>query len=319
MSGDFICIVGAGKYGSALAQVFSANHRILIITRNQETKNSINLERKFPSLCDTKVHENILCSDDYSNVVKSSKVLICTPVSAVRSVCSKLNEIGLSEGIPVILCSKGIEVGTALFTTEIAKSIIKNDIFVFSGPSFATEIVCGLPAGVSLAGLDIKMTTELCESLSTSRFILEPNNDVIGTQICGAFKNVLAVLCGMLDGLNLGKSAITFVISKAVEEIAVLSEFFGGSRETVKSVCGIGDIILTCTNEESRNMRFGKFLALGGTLEQWAGELAEGVFTAQAIPNFIAKNAPVKIFKLVYDIIYCGKDINTLKDIKCFL
>lgn len=319
VSSKYICIIGAGKYGSALAQVFAEKHNVTIVTRNQDTKNSINLERKFSCLCRTKVHKNISCSDNYSDVVKASMVLICTPVSAVRSVCYKLKESGICKDIPVILCSKGIEVGTSLFTTEIARSVIENDIFVFSGPSFATEIVCGLPACVSLAGSNIEKTTELCQELSTNKFILEPNNDVIGTQICGAFKNVLAVLCGMLDGLNLGKSAVTFVISKAVEEIAELSVFFGGSSKTVQSVCGIGDIILTCTNEESRNMRFGKFLALGGHLEQWTGELAEGVFTTQAIPEFISKKAPVKIFKLVYDIVYGKKDIKTLKDITCFV
>ena len=300
-----ICIIGAGAYGCALAHVFSKKFDVTIISRSFDTAQAINKFHRHPRIFPCiEFSEKIKCQSDYCNLEKANIILLCTPVSGVRVVCEHLSKLDTIKNVPIILCSKGVEINTEKFTSEIAEEYLSNPILVLSGPSFAEELVNNLPASVSLASKHKALCEELAEILTSSTFILYPNYDVIGTQICGAFKNILAILCGVFYGLNLGKSAIAYLITKALEEMRLLIKNLGGDPNTVDEVCGIGDIILTCTNEMSRNMSFGKFLAQGGTIDVWQGELVEGAYTTKVIPLFQKQNINIPIFHMAYDIIY---------------
>lgn len=303
-----IYIIGAGAYGCALGQVFSEKFNVTMLAKDNSVANCLNETHCHPVVLNG-IHfsKNISCCCDYSRINEADTILICTPVSAVRDVCSTLKSSGINPNAHIILCSKGIEIGTGKFTSEIACEILQNEISVLSGPSFAEEIAKGLPAAVSLASHDIRISKTLSERLTTQHFKVYPNADLIGTQICGAFKNVLAILCGVFYGLNLGESAVAFLITKALEEMKTFISLVGGEAATVDQVCGIGDVILTCTNEASRNMSFGRFIANGGSLETWSGNLAEGAFTARIIPDLLARykcESEIKIFKMAYKLIY---------------
>lgn len=310
------CVIGAGAYGSALSEVFAENIDITMLSLSYETMESINTSHMHPKcLCNIKFKNNILCRCDYECCKKADAIFIVTPVSAVRVVCQNIIQQGINNDVPVIMCSKGIDIASGSLTTEIAKEVgLKNDVFVLSGPSFAEDIAAGLCAAVSLAGTNAAVLSVLQNAFSTPNFKIVSNNDPTGTQICGAMKNVLAVLCGAFIGAGLGKSAVAMLITASINEIGELVVKAGGNKQTVYEVCGVGDIILTCTNEMSRNMRFGKFMGSGEVLENWNGDLAEGAFTAKAMPIIQKRFMPLNILSNAYDMIYCGKSVKKVVD-----
>lgn len=298
------CVIGAGAYGTALAEVFSKKVDVQLVSRNAEVAKSINEKHANPRcLCNVTLNKNITCICDYAPCKNADLIFIVTPVAAVRSVCGQIKNI---TNAPVVLCSKGIELNSCLLTTEIARKVgLKNKLCVLSGPSFAHEIACDMPAAVSIAGHDTKLLASLQDALSTDTFRIVTNTDIIGTQLCGAMKNVLAILCGTYIGASKGQSSIAMLITEALHEICGLLKQAGGKESTAYELCGIGDILLTCTNEASRNVKFGKFLANGGTIKNWEGDLAEGSLTAAIIPQLEQRfNYKLPILRTTYNMIY---------------
>ena len=299
-----IGFIGAGCYGTAIAQSISAcADKIALITDSEEIKADINNAHISKVLGNAPLNANLSCDMDYSTIKDAEIVFITVPVGAVTTVCNLIKENEIK--VPVILCSKGVDTENARLISEMVSDIIDNELFVFSGPSFASEVVRGLPFGVNLAGKNIDMVTEIAERLSSSNCIIKPIADYIGLQISGAFKNILAIGCGMKRGAKLGNNAIAKFIVEGVEEMAALAVAMGGKKETFFELGGIGDIILTCTSEQSRNGLFGAHLACGGTLDSWNGPLAEGTFAAKAVPLFAEKyHIDFKVFDEIYRAIY---------------
>jgi glycerol-3-phosphate dehydrogenase (NAD(P)+) len=205
----------------------------------------------------------------------------------------------------VVLCSKGVDIENARLISERIREIIENDIVVLSGPSFAREVALGLPCGVNVAGKNRNLSISISEHLSCVNFIVKPISDYIGLQVAGAFKNVLAVGCGVMRGLMLGDSAVAQFIVEGLDDMIRLSVALGGKSETFFELGGVGDIILTCNGQQSRNVAFGKYIAGGGALEDWQGNLAEGAFTAKSVPLFEKKhNIELKTLHEIYKSIY---------------
>lgn len=299
-----IGFIGAGCYGTAIAQSVSARaDKIALITDSEEIKADINNAHISKVLGNAPLNANLSCDMDYSTIKDAEIVFITVPVGAVTTVCNLIKENEIK--VPVILCSKGVDTENARLISEMVSDIIGNELFVFSGPSFASEVVCGLPFGVNLAGRNMNMAIEIAERLSSSNCVIKPIADYIGLQIAGAFKNILAIGCGMKRGAKLGNNAIAKFIVEGVEEMAALAVAMGGKKETFFELGGIGDIILTCTSEQSRNGLFGAHLACGGTLDSWNGPLAEGTFAAKAVPLFAEKyHIDFKVFDEIYRAIY---------------
>lgn len=299
-----IGFIGAGCYGTAIAQSISARaDKIALITDSEEIKADINDAHVSKVLGNAPLNTNLSCDMDYSAIKDAEIVFITVPVGAVTTVCNliKKNEIK----VPVILCSKGVDTENARLISEMVSDIIDNELFVFSGPSFASEVVRGLPFGVNLAGRNMDMATEISVRLSSPICTIKPIADYIGLQIAGAFKNILAIGCGMKRGAKLGNNAIAKFIVEGVEEMAALAIAMGGKKETFFELGGIGDIILTCTSEQSRNGAFGAHLACGGTLDSWNGPLAEGAFAAKIVPLFAEKyHIEFTVFEEIYRAIY---------------
>lgn len=310
-----LAFIGAGCYGTAIAQAFSERvNEIVMISDSKEVKECISKEHVSRSLGNAPLNANISCDTCYDAIKDAEIVFITVPVGAVSEVCRRIMKYGIS--VPIVLCSKGLDLENARLISDMVEDILckkvngskklTNELLIFSGPSFANEVIRGLPFGINIAGKNLNLATNVAEKLSSDACFIDPISDYIGLQIAGAFKNILAIGCGMKRGANLGNNAITLFMVKGIGEMANLAEAMGGSPETIfRKLGGIGDIILTCTGAQSRNGRFGEFLAKGGTIQTWQGALVEGAFAAKAIPEFVRKHGvPMPAFEEVYKAIY---------------
>ncbi|MDR1032208.1 MAG: NAD(P)H-dependent glycerol-3-phosphate dehydrogenase [Holosporales bacterium] len=312
-----IAIIGAGAYGTALAQVLSQKHKIRLYNDIASVVDEINEQhtnRQF--LGDIKLDPGITASTDFSTIGLSKAVFIAVPAQAVRKVCTQIDSL-ISDKLPLISCSKGIEQATGLFMSELISQNFSNPVFVLSGPSFAAEISRNMPTAVNLAGQDLKGALALAEELSTKGFKVVPTENLIGVQICGAFKNVLAIVTGIIRGLNLGDGAESTVLAKGIREIATFIQKTTGHSDTILSLSGIGDIVMTCFNSVSRNHTLGLKIARNEValpldnvgLDQ--NPLAEGALTIKAWPQISRKyekhcqiEADMPLFASVYALLY---------------
>ncbi|MDR2781320.1 MAG: NAD(P)H-dependent glycerol-3-phosphate dehydrogenase [Holosporaceae bacterium] len=304
-------IIGAGSYGTAVAQCFSSMVKeVLLVSDNADVTLAVNKSHMNPKFIpEVLLDEKISCTNVFSDVCNSDIIFIAVPVAAVASVCNKLKEHKIT--VPIVLCSKGFCIETGQLQSDLFEEILDNDYEIFSGPSFASEISRGLPAGVNIAGKNYELSVRIAECLSSQTFKIEPIHDYIGLQVAGALKNVLAIGCGIFSGLKLGSSAISKFIVSGLREVAELSVALGGQKSTIYELGGIGDTILTCTSRQSRNILFGEHIAAGGTIDNWNGPLAEGIFAAKAIPTLKQNHClKLKIFSEIYKIIYEKKSVN---------
>ena len=297
-------VVGAGVYGTALAQRFSTRvSEVVILSKSQEVVNDINATNTNRLLGDVLLNKNISCVLDYDSMKDCDVIFVVVPSRSALDVCSLLKQHQICA--PVILCSKGVDVENARLISDGIEEILDNEVAIFSGPSFAYEVATGLPFGVSIASKNIRLATEISENLAQYPFFIKPISDYVGLQIVGAFKNILAIGCGITSGLRLGCSAVSQLIVNGIEEMINLSTSMGGKKDTFWEIGGIGDIMLTCTNDKSRNFMFGKHIANGGNIQNWSGHLVEGAFTAKAIPLFEEKyQVSMKILYAIYERIY---------------
>ncbi len=299
-----IGIIGAGCYGTAIAQCISyVIAEVVLLSDSENIANEINNHKISPVFCDILLNNNISCTTDYKNIKDSDLIFIVVPVSSVISVCENIKRHAITS--PIILCSKGIDANNVCLLSDTVEKCIKNEIAIFSGPSFAEEINSGLPASVNVSSKSYKLALDIEKNVSSDKFKIKAISDYIGLQIAGAFKNVLAIGCGIADGLNLGRGAIAQLIVKGISDMCKLSEALGGKKDTFLDFGGIGDIILTCMSNKSRNVLFGRHIASGGRIDNWNGNLAEGAFSAKAIPLFESKySIKMEAMHEIYDTIY---------------
>jgi glycerol-3-phosphate dehydrogenase (NAD(P)+) len=213
-------------------------------------------------------------------------ILAVAPAQYLRSTLAALAP-HVRAGVPILLCAKGVEQGTLCLMTEVlAQTIPDAAPAVLSGPSFAGEVARGLPTAVTLACLDEDLGRALAEAIATPTFRPYLAPDMIGAEAGGAIKNVLAIACGIVEGKGLGRSAHAALITRGFAEMTRVAEALGGQAETVAGLCGLGDLVLTCSSPQSRNMSVGLALGGGQTIDQaLAGKLtvAEGVASAPAV------------------------------------
>ncbi|ACO04028.1 MAG TPA: NAD(P)-dependent glycerol-3-phosphate dehydrogenase [Persephonella sp.] len=307
-----LTVLGAGSWGTALAQAFSKNFsQITLWGRDERTINEINsIKKNSKYLPDITLSENIRGCTDINEAVKDCDILIvAVPTQSVREV---LKKIKYDISIPVISASKGIEINTLKLISDIIKEVlgIQDDlIFALSGPSFAKEVALGLPTAVTLAG-NIKIGEKLQEKLNTETFRLYITEDIIGAEIGGAVKNVIAIATGASDGLGLGNNARASLITRGLYEMTKVAKAFGGKPETLYGLAGLGDLVLTATGELSRNRRFGILLGKGYSVEEAlkeVGQVVEGVKTVEALKKIQEKfGIELPISEVVYQVVYEG-------------
>ncbi|MFA5592635.1 MAG: NAD(P)H-dependent glycerol-3-phosphate dehydrogenase [Micavibrio sp.] len=291
-----IGIIGGGAWGTALAQSFASSGKQCVLWALEvEVVSAINTTRENTVyLPGVKLHEDIRATSDLAEAAKCDVVLIVTPAQHTRITLQNLKP-HLAADKHVIVCAKGIEIDSGLLMSQVTQEILpENPMAILTGPTFASEIAKGLPSAVTVAMKDKETSEKLVEPLTSRSLRMYASGDIIGTQVGGAVKNVMAIACGIIEGKKMGESARAALVTRGLAEIARLTTALGGRRETLMGMCGVGDLILTCSSMQSRNFSLGVALGQGKTLAEILGprkSVTEGVHTARALVVMARNNA----------------------------
>ena len=313
-----ISIIGAGAWGTALALAARrAGNDVTLWAYEADIVAAIN-----------DAHENTLympgvaldpairATGDLAEAATADALLLAAPAQHMRTTIAPLAG-HLPPATPLIVCAKGIEQETlALMSEAVAAIFPQNPVFILSGPTFAADVAAGRPTAVTLAGSDLAAAQVLADRLSSDRFRPYSGDDVIGAQIGGAIKNVLAIACGIAEGRGFGDNARAALVTRGLAELTRLCLAKGGRAETMMGLSGLGDLVLTCTSTQSRNYSLGLALGAGRTLVEILGErhsVAEGVYTASAAVALAAKlGIEMPIATAVDAVLNKGADINVV-------
>jgi glycerol-3-phosphate dehydrogenase (NAD(P)+) len=282
-----IGIVGGGAWGTALGLVsVRAGLSAQIWARETETVAAINDEHRNPFLDGVELDPALTATSTLAEVTKADAILLAVPAQNMRTVCTALAAY-LVPGTPTVICTKGIEQTTGSLMSEVVAEILPDAVLaVLSGPTLAVEVAQGLPTAVTLACRDADWGAELASALGTPQFRPYMSTDLIGVQISGAVKNVLAIACGIVSGLEIGEDGRAAIITRGMAELMRLGRKMGAEADTLMGLSGLGDLVLTCTTDQSRNQSLGVSLGRGKTLAEVLEartSVAEGVFTAAAV------------------------------------
>ncbi|TWG50054.1 NAD(P)H-dependent glycerol-3-phosphate dehydrogenase [Aminobacter sp. J44] len=275
-----ITVLGGGAWGTALALTsLRAGHDTTLWARDRESVASINERRENPRyLPGIGLDDRLKATADLAAALSAADcVLAVVPAQTMRSVLIEISS--LPKGVPLVLCAKGIERGTGKLLSEIAAEILpETPIAALSGPSFATDVARGLPTAVTVASTDAALASGLAALFSSRSFRCYSSTDLTGVEVGGALKNVLAIAAGAVAGAGLGASAQAAMVTRGFVELRRVGAAFGAEPETLMGLSGLGDLILTCGSEQSRNFAYG--VALGRGDNRDGLKLAEGVATA---------------------------------------
>ena len=281
-----LSIMGAGAWGIALASAAQrAGRDVTLWTRSSDQADTLGRTRESPRLPGARIDERIAITAKLDEAVRCDAVLLVVPAQALREVAAALAPL-VTRGMPVMACAKGIERGTHKFMTEvIAEAAPTAAPAILSGPSFASDVVRGLPTAVTLAASEEKTGANLARALGSATFRPYHTTDLRGVEIGGAAKNVLAIAAGIVSGRGLGASAAAALTTRGFAELMRFGRALGARPETLTGLSGLGDLILTCSTRQSRNFSLGLVLGQGlSPLEAIAKTgLAEGVYTASVL------------------------------------
>lgn len=288
-----IGVLGAGAWGTALAQVAArAGGEVVLWAHAPETAAAIAAAREnIVYLPGCPLHPSIQVTNDLREAMACDAVLAATPAQHLRAVLLA-GEAAVTGGLPITLCCKGVEQGTLALVSEVLEATIPQARgLVLSGPGFAREVAAGMPTATTIAG-PAPLAAALAQRLATPAFRPYVTDDLIGAEIGGAVKNVIAIACGVAAGKGMGESARAALITRGFAEMMRLGVALGARVETLNGLCGLGDLVLTCSSLQSRNMALGFALGSGETLEQaLAGKrtVAEGAASAPAVSALAAR------------------------------
>src|SRR6476659_2512566 len=286
MAFDHIAVVGAGAWGTALANVIArAGRPVLLAARDRGSAELLMDRRESPRLPGVQLNEKVGIAAVGVEVGRYDAILLAAPSQHLRA-AARTTAPELRQGTPVIACAKGIERGTHQFMTEVIAEAAPAALpAILSGPSFAAEVARGQPAAVTLAAREEAVAAALAHALGSPTFRPYHSTDVRGVEIGGAAKNVLAIAAGIVAGRKLGASAAAALTTRGFAELARFGRAHGARVETLTGLSGLGDLILTCSSAQSRNFWLGRMLGEGRSLDEVsrAGQLAEGVFTASVL------------------------------------
>ncbi|WP_353198017.1 NAD(P)H-dependent glycerol-3-phosphate dehydrogenase [Sandarakinorhabdus sp.] len=276
-------VIGAGAWGTALASTLAGNGPVTLWAREAEVIDTINEAREnrlfLPGIT---LPAGIAATANLADLATCDMALIVVPAQHLRGV---LASAAIPPATPLVLCAKGIEAGSLKLMVEVARDLVANPLAVLSGPSFAAEVARGLPCAITLACADAATGAALVAAMARPQFRLYQSDDVVGAEIGGAVKNVLAIACGVVEGAGLGLNARAAMIARGFAEMTRFGVARGARAETLAGLSGLGDLVLTCSSENSRNFRLGVGLGQGRPLaDLLAGPaVAEGAATAPVL------------------------------------
>lgn len=275
-----VAVLGAGAWGTALALAFSERHRVVLWSHAAAEINALQADREnrqflpgFP------LPSALRLEFDLGAALADAEIaIIATPLAGLRSTAEALAKA--APKLPFLWVCKGLESGSGLLPHQVVAEVNQATCGVLTGPSFALEVAKGLPTAMTLASRDADFATRTAQALHGKHLRIYASDDVVGAEVGGAVKNVLAIATGICDGLGLGANARAALITRGLAEITRFGEAMGAKRDTMMGLTGVGDLILTCTGDLSRNRQVGLGLASGKTLNEVVtalGHVAEGV------------------------------------------
>lgn len=311
-----IAVIGAGSYGTCLAILAaSAGHRVTLWARDPATVAALAADRENKAyLPGYRLPDAIEVTSDLAAAVRGKPIVLgVTPSHGIRDVFGRA-AAHLDPDAVLVNASKGLEDGTMLTIDEIYRQIVPARIAAratfLSGPTFATEIAAGMPAAIVLAGRDPESTSFVQHALSYDRFRIYSSEDVTGVLVGGAIKNVVAIAAGVSDGLGLGSNARAALITRGLAEITRIGVAMGAHAQTFAGLSGMGDLVLTCAGDASRNRRVGLALGQGRRMEEILGEMrmvAEGVKTTKVAHELAARlGVPAPLTDVMFAIVHQG-------------
>lgn len=317
-----IGVVGGGAWGTALALTAArAGSEVRLWARDPDTVSDIRSRRQnsryLPGIT---FDEDLNATDALEDVADVDAILLVTPAQTTRSMLGALKKTGKVRG-PVVLCAKGIEQTSGkLLSRVMSEELPGVEPGILSGPSFADDVVRGLPTAVTVAANSARTALSLCESLQSPCFRPYASIDILGTQIGGALKNVLAIACGAVVGRKLGASAQAALTARGFAELNRLGMAMGAQGETLTGLSGLGDLVLTCSSSQSRNFSFGLRLGegfLASELISAGGKLAEGAYSARVAVKLAEKHeieVPIcdTVARMIDDDLSIDDALNTL-------
>ncbi|HVU29290.1 MAG TPA: NAD(P)H-dependent glycerol-3-phosphate dehydrogenase [Sphingomicrobium sp.] len=278
-------VIGGGAWGTALAQVASSGDQETILwALEEDVVAAVNRIHENPVyLRGLQLNPNIRATGNFSELADCDAWLVVTPAQHMRAILRRMP----CPQMPLVLCSKGIEESSGAFLHEVARETCPTSpIAVLSGPTFAHEVAQGLPTAVTLAAEDIALAEQLRERIAQPTFRIYVSDDVVGAEIGGAVKNVLAIACGVVEGRGLGQNARAALIARGFAEMRRFGEACGARRETLSGLSGLGDLVLTCSSTSSRNYSLGLGIGEGKPASELLSNrrtVAEGAFTAPVL------------------------------------
>ena len=310
-----IGVVGAGAWGTALAQQSAkAGCDVTLWAREDEVVTSIN-ERHENELFLTGIElsEHVKATSKLSDIAGVDFIFMVVPAQFLRIVLSDLKE-HISENAVIVLCAKGIEQSSGMLMSEVVAEVLpKSPLVVLSGPTFAHEVAKGLPSAVTVASKYQQIALRLSTAIGLPTFRPYASRDVLGAEIGGALKNVFAIACGITTGRNMGDNARAALITRGLAEMVRFGEHYGAKRATMMGLCGLGDLILTCSSPQSRNMSLGIAIGEGKKVEDvMSGRrtVAEGYHTSSVLANICKReDLDLPIVMAVNEILHEGKDV----------
>lgn len=288
-------VIGGGAWGTALALTAArAGRDVRLYAREPETVSHIRSRRQNPRyLPGITFDETLNATASLGEVADADALLLVTPAQTTRALLAALKDTGKVRG-PLVLCAKGIEQTSGkLLSKVVSEELPGIETGVLSGPSFADDVARGLPTAVTIAASSAKSALSLCEALQSACFRPYASIDILGTQIGGALKNVLAIACGAVVGRKLGASAQAALTARGFAELSRLGAAMGAQGETLTGLSGLGDLVLTCSSSQSRNFSFGLRLGEGfmaSELIAAGGKLAEGAYSARVAVKLAQKH-----------------------------
>ncbi len=308
-----IAYLGAGAWGFCLARLLSEKgHDVISWSIEEQLVATLNETHIHPHLKGRAINKSVLFTTDLSQAIDGAEMIVESVTSAgLRPVCTKLKTLGISPNIPFCLTSKGIEQNSGLILPEVVLDVLGDDfrksVCSFSGPSFAEEVSQNLPTSVVAGAYEADVAQTVADAFTTNFLRVYPNRDIRGVAMGGALKNVIAIACGISDGLNLGNGARAALMTRGLHEIVKLAKHYGAKGETLYGLSGMGDLFLTCSSSTSRNYSFGRLLSEGRSVNDAKKSIemvVEGAYTAVSCLQLSKKaDIPMPICEAVLHII----------------
>lgn len=311
-----ITIIGTGAYSSAIAMMLAKNknNNIMMWSENKDNVKEFKETHKLINIFkDVEFPNNIDITNNYEEALKDTNLIfLVTSVKYISSVCD--NILPLYKNTPICIASKGIENNTLSTLSNLVKNKLNtNNIAVISGPTFAIDLINNEPAGLAIAGLNKKTIKIVKDNLENDTLKLRVSSDIIGIQLCGSIKNIVAIAAGILKGLGYSESTQAFLINESLHDMKHIIFALGGKKKTILSFAGIGDLLLTCSSNKSRNYSFGYVIGCTKDKDKIKEYLdnytVEGYYTLNSVYKMLQKKGiNIPLINVIYDIVVNNKD-----------